>query len=84
MKSGRTFLAFIIILLTVGVFSSCSTSNSTSQYPVHMKKKRVAYTASGNKKAPPTIDYSSSSKQISKAPPKNYIIPDRKKSPLYK
>ena len=81
MKSGRTLTALIVFIFTVILLSGCSTGKSATNYPVGMKQKRVFYTGTGNTKVPPV---SLTKKRIAKSPPKNYVIPDSHKTPMYK
>ena len=82
MKSGKYIGVFLVVIGLTLLLSGCSTGSQATQYPVGMKQKRVYYTGTGNSKTPPTVGYSSS-RRISSPPPKNYIIPQKRKNTLY-
>lgn len=79
MKAGRIIGTICVFTLSIFLLAGCNTSsNTTSNYPVGMKKKRVNYTAHSSKA--PVVK----SNKVGNPPPKNYVIPGNSKDPLYK
>jgi hypothetical protein len=78
MKTVRTIGTLLILGISVVLLSGCSTGKSATNYPVGVKQKRVNYTATSGRT--PVIK----SGKLASPPPKNYVVPSSKKSPLYK
>jgi len=78
MKTVRTIGTLLIFGISVVLLSGCSTGQSATNYPVGVKQKRVNYTATNGRS--PVVK----SGKVASPPPKNYVVPSNKKSPLYK